>query len=296
MPSVRIVGPIVWAASVTGLIYLGCASYSVRRDVKDYKQRHRTDRTPTLAQVDGDARWASTPSSQTVNHMSPLSIWNSLSPVGKSVYSLLALNTGAFGLSRLAPALTAHLAHTPVFGRNYTLLASTFAQTSALNFAFITYATVIFGLQGGEGRVFAGSGSHFLSFYLGASTISTLGAHLWSALPGPMTYTRAIPTVGAGGAIMSLLGSWLMANPASKIGIMFLPVSWKAEDFFWGLVAFETVGTLGFLKWLPVAFDHPLHLCGLGIGALYTTYDGKTKVWEPARNIAYDIMRRVGLV
>lgn len=296
MPSVRIVGPIIWAASVTGLIYLGCASYSVRRDVKDYKQRHRTDRTPTLAQVDGDARWAPTPSSHTVNYMSPLSIWNSLSPVCKSVYGLLAVNTGAFGLSRLAPSLIARLTHIPMVGSNYTLLSSTFAQTSAFNFAFITYATVIFGLQGGEGKVFAGSGSHFLSFYLGASTISTLGAHLWSALPGPMKYTRAVPTVGAGGAILSLIGSWLLANPNSQIGIMFLPMSWKAEDFFWGLVTFETVGVLGLLRWLPVGFDHPLHLCGLGIGALYTKYDGKTKVWEPARNISFDIMRRVGLV
>ncbi|KXJ91705.1 hypothetical protein Micbo1qcDRAFT_161702 [Microdochium bolleyi] len=154
----------------------------------------------------------------------------------------------------------------------------------------------MFGLQVGEGRTFAGSGSHFLSFYLAAGTLSGLGSHLWEALPWRNTVGRAVPSLGASGAVMALVGSWLMTNPTGKIGIMFVPYSWEAQDFLWGLLAFEGLGALGALRFLRLSINHASHLSGLGLGALYTVYDGKKHVWEPARNIAFDIMCRTGLV
>ncbi|KAH7039663.1 uncharacterized protein B0I36DRAFT_309053 [Microdochium trichocladiopsis] len=294
-PRVRVLGPIVWAVSVSGLIYLGCAGYSVHHDVTDYKKRHRTTRTPTLAQVDNDSGWYWAPK-KADSQMLPVPLWGNLSPIGKSVYSLVAINAGLYGASRLTPTIPARLAHVPVLLKSYTLFTSTFVHGGALHWAFNAYATVMFGLQVGEGKVFAGSGSHFLSFYLSAGTLSGLGSHLWSALPWPQPITRFTPTLGASGAIMSIVGSWLMTNPTSQIGIIFVPMSWQAQDFLWGLLAFETLGAFGALKFLRLGINHASHLCGLGIGALYTTYDGKQHVWEPARNISFDIMRRVGLV
>ncbi|KXJ91706.1 hypothetical protein Micbo1qcDRAFT_161703, partial [Microdochium bolleyi] len=139
MPRVRVISPIIWAFSVSALIYLGCAGYSVYDDVKDYKKRHRSTKTPTLAQVDSDAGWQWAPSRRD-SDMSPIPLWGNLTPIGKDVYSLVALNAGIMGASRIAPMLPIQLAHTPIIPRNVTLFTSTFAHSSVLHWGFNAYA------------------------------------------------------------------------------------------------------------------------------------------------------------
>ncbi|KAI0095322.1 hypothetical protein F4814DRAFT_436567 [Daldinia grandis] len=311
LPPVPILRPALWAFAATAAIFLGCATYDVRRDVRNARKKG----------LFTDANIASYADLEDATHRGhavhsslfrkqppppPPSKWHPPGQIGemlaghndaeKLILGFSALNISLVGASSLAPAaFMQYFAHTPCFSPSYTLLTSTFGHAGLLHAGINTLALLQLGPEVARSRVFEGNGSHFAAFYLSAGIFSSLGSQLATILPTrTYKFNRLAPGLGASGVFMAILGVWATLHPNAHLGIIFLPGSYPVQNVLAGLVLFEMYGL--FVGFPYLRFGHGAHLAGLAIGSAYIYLDGKKRLWRPARKLAFGGMKLAKMV
>jgi len=87
---------------------------------------------------------------------------------------------------------------------------------------------------------------------------------------------RLHPSLGASGAVMTVLAAVCTKAPEAKLGIIFLPmITFSAIKALQALVAIDATGLL--LGWR--FFDHAAHLGGAIFGIWYVSY-GHKLMWR----------------
>jgi len=194
--------------------------------------------------------------------------WSGLSPGEKIFWPICALNTAVWAAWRFpswAPTMVTYFSSTPV-GRRICLplLLSTFSHYSFFHLAanmfvlhsFIPAAAQILGKE------------QFVAMYLTSGTIASLGSHFHKLFVG-----NAIPSLGASGAIMGILGLVCTRMPDIQLGLIFLPgVQFTADSALKAILAVDCAGVL--LGWKFM--DHAAHLSGCLFGIAFSHYGGST--------------------
>jgi rhomboid-like protein len=294
LPPVRVLGPTLWVFSVASTIYLGCAAYEVHQNIQETKKRTRGREGP-LTFKDIEVARINAAIRHPYSSTDPVSLSN-LTSAQKMIISIMGANVGIFATSRLIPGALGTVMHVPAGNWNFTLLSSMFGHGGLMHLGFNMYALLNFGQDAASSPTFASSGPHLTAFYLSSGLVASLAHHLTCIWPNPTH--RLVPALGASGAIMAILGAWAMNYPDARIGVILIPGSMPAKEALWVLIAFESwglfVGYRGGLSFL--SFAHAAHLAGLGFGAAYVHFDGKRRLWQPARKVAWNGMRRLGVV
>ncbi|KAI1207149.1 uncharacterized protein F4807DRAFT_189069 [Annulohypoxylon truncatum] len=309
LPKVPVLRPTIWAIAATATIYIGCATYSVYREVRVVKQRgdyeeyvinsyddleyvrRRGDsshRIPSRRQTTA-AKWYPTEQLWT--------IFKGRTDADIMLLCAAALNLSLFGISPLAPGSVApYLKHIPVSSPNKTLLTSAFGHSGAIHTTLSTVVLLQLASKTTRSRVFEGNGSHFAAFYLSTGIFTSLGHQLATLLPTrKYRFFRLTPARGASGVICAFLGAWATMNPNMRLSFLFLPgYSFHVQDFLAFMVILETYGL--FIGLPYKSMPHAAHLSGLAIGSAYTYFDGKKNVWHPTCQSAFLLMKRLKMI
>uniref|UniRef100_A0A8D0KNC6 rhomboid protease n=1 Tax=Salvator merianae TaxID=96440 RepID=A0A8D0KNC6_SALMN len=197
--------------------------------------------------------------------------WNSLSNGQRTVSGIIAANVFVFCLWRV-PSL--HRIMITYFTSNpasrvlcFPMLLSTFSHFSFLHMAANMYvlwsfSTSIVSLLGTE---------QFMAVYLSAGVVSTFASYVCKAATG-----RFGPSLGASGAIMTILAAVCTKMPEAKLAIIFLPMfTFTAGNALKAIIALDSAGLI--LGWK--FFDHAAHLGGALFGMWYVTY-GHQLIWK----------------
>ncbi|XP_016156175.1 PREDICTED: presenilins-associated rhomboid-like protein, mitochondrial isoform X1 [Ficedula albicollis] len=147
------------------------------------------------------------------------------------------------------------------------MLLSTFSHFSLFHMAANMYvlwsfSSSIVSLLGCE---------QFIAVYLSAGVISTFVSYVAKMATG-----RFEPSLGASGAIMTVLAAVCTKMPEAKLAIILLPMfTFTAGSALKAIIAFDTAGLA--LGWR--LFDHAAHLGGALFGMWYVTY-GHELIWK----------------
>ncbi|KAI2625942.1 hypothetical protein GGR54DRAFT_593763 [Hypoxylon sp. NC1633] len=218
---VPILRPTLWAFAATATIYIGCAAYDVRRDVRDAKRR-RLFRDGIVGSYDdfekaySSSRFRSRRSSSDDDDDDDESPkWLPMGQIAelfaehsgamKFTMGAVALNNVLFLANSFAPGpFMQRFSHIPVSSPNHTMLTSIFVHYGLMHIAVNTWVLFQFAPQVAQSRLFEGNGSHFAAFYLSTGILSSLGEQFATILP-TRTYrmNRYARGVGASGVLMA---------------------------------------------------------------------------------------------
>ncbi|CAG8962231.1 hypothetical protein HYFRA_00005284 [Hymenoscyphus fraxineus] len=279
-PPIRVLGPTLWCFGVAGIIYVGCATYETYQEVQESKRR------PGPLTVKG------TNLASYGRGTTGTGLLGDLTGAEKALVTIGALNIGIYGAARAVPRTIMTFAHIPTSGRNFTMLTSTFGHFGAVHLALNMFALFSLGHPVAESPTFTSSGSHLTAFYLSTGLFATLGQHLRAAAPRRSIWL--LPTLGASGAIMGLFGVWATLYPDNRIGVMLLPGSLTAGEVLIFAIAFDAWGTVFGFPYIK--FAHPAHLTGVLAGAAYVHFDGKKRLWQPTKRLAFNSMKRLSMI
>jgi len=298
LPRAPFVRPVLWSLTASGVIYLGCAGYDVYQDIQVLKSRGRGfSRNNEIKYEDTEGRYQAAqvrnPFQQTTTKEQASQVLTNMTGEGSLFTALVLSNITAFALTRLVPGTSNYFAHIPASARNYTLLTHMFGHTGLIHLGLNMFGLFTFGGPVARSKTFERNASHLTAFYLCSGIMAGLTHHLSTMLPWKNPVVRALPALGASGAVMAIVGAFATLFPHAKIGIVLIPFSLPASQFLPALLLFETWGTLigyRFLNW-----GHGAHLAGLLTGMGYIKWDGKERLWRPARKMAFNQMKRMGL-
>ncbi|XP_064440625.1 presenilin-associated rhomboid-like protein, mitochondrial isoform X1 [Mirounga angustirostris] len=111
----------------------------------------------------------------------------------------------------------------------------------------------------------------FMAVYLSAGVISNFVSYVCKVATG-----RYGPSLGASGAIMTVLAAVCTKIPEGRLAIIFLPMfTFTAGNALKAIIAMDTAGMV--LGWK--FFDHAAHLGGALFGIWYITY-GHELIWK----------------
>lgn len=111
----------------------------------------------------------------------------------------------------------------------------------------------------------------FLGVYLTSGVFTSLASYVHKVATARMGYS-----LGASGAICTVLGLFGTLVPDARMQILFLPMfTFTAASAIKGLMAIDTVGILAGWRF----FDHAAHLSGIVYG-IFWCYVGQRLVWE----------------
>ncbi|XP_068173556.1 presenilin-associated rhomboid-like protein, mitochondrial isoform X2 [Antennarius striatus] len=221
--------------------------------------------------------------------------WNSLSQGQKTVAVIIAANTIVFCCWRvpfLQPSMIKYFTANPASNTLCSpMLLSTFSHFSFLHMAANMYVLWSFSTTAGT---ILGT-EDFVAIYLSAGVISTFVSYTWKVATG-----LAGPSLGASGAIMSILAAVCTKIPEAKLAIVFLPMfTFSAANVSFGftyfhfvtsmmnpsslsfpqalkaIIALDTTGVL--LGWK--FFDHAAHLGGAMFGIWSISSGNSLIVW-----------------
>ncbi|XP_066535411.1 presenilin-associated rhomboid-like protein, mitochondrial [Hoplias malabaricus] len=259
----RLVKPLVFTVGFTGCSFGGAAIWqyeSLKSRVQSYFDEVRADWLDKLRpQKHGDFR-------KQINQW-----WNSLSEGQRTVTGIIASNVLVFCCWRI-PSLQRTMVK--YFTSNpasktlcWPMLLSTFSHFSLFHMAANMYvlwsfSSSIVNMMGKE---------QFLAMYLSAGVISTFVSYVSKTATG-----RLGPSLGASGAIMTVLAAVCTKMPEAKLAIIFLPMyTFTAGNALKAIVALDTAGLI--LGWR--FFDHAAHLGGALFGIWYIFY-GHELIWK----------------
>ncbi|KAL5240085.1 hypothetical protein ACI65C_007495 [Semiaphis heraclei] len=140
------------------------------------------------------------------------------------------------------------------------LLLCAFSHSSPVHFCFNMYALHTFcrGVIQPWGEM---GPEEFTAMYLSGCVVSSLASIIFRRslkFPGK--------SLGASGAILSVVGYFSLSNPDQKLGIIFLPtIQFDAIDALFGIISLDIAGLL--FKWQM--FDHAAHLGGTLFGIMF---------------------------
>ncbi|KAI7810137.1 presenilins-associated rhomboid-like protein, mitochondrial [Triplophysa rosa] len=197
--------------------------------------------------------------------------WSGLSEGQKTVTGIIAINSVVLCCWRIPSmqrTMVKYFTSNPASRtRCFPMVLSSFSHYSIIHmmanmYVLWTFSTSIVSLLGKE---------QFLALYLSGGVISTFASYVFK------TSTRRLgPSLGASGAIMTILAAVCTKIPEAKLGIILLPVvSFSAGNALKAVVAMDTAGLL--LGWR--FFDHAAHLGGALFGVWYTLY-GNEMIWR----------------
>ncbi|KAI4873847.1 hypothetical protein NFI96_031927, partial [Prochilodus magdalenae] len=204
--------------------------------------------------------------------------WNSLSEGQKTVTGIIAANALVFCFWRV-PSLQRTMVR--YFTSNpaskalcWPMLLSTFSHYSLFHMAANMYvlwsfSSSIVNMMGRE---------QFLAMYLSAGVVSTFVSYVAKTATG-----RLGPSLGASGAIMTVLAAVCTKMPEAKLAIIFLPMytftagnlTTTVSQALKAIVALDTAGLV--MGWR--FFDHAAHLGGALFGIWYILY-GHELIWK----------------
>ncbi|XP_045201500.1 presenilins-associated rhomboid-like protein, mitochondrial [Mercenaria mercenaria] len=201
-------------------------------------------------------------------------IWNQIPPARKLVVEIVAANVAIFMLwkvPRLYPVMSRYFLCMPT--RAHSVLASTlsaFSHTAGFHvfanmYVLWSFSAPLCSTLGKE---------QFLAVYLAGGTAAGLTSSVYRVMSGKM-----IPSLGASGAILSLIAIVCLQFPDARISIAFvdqiIPHSFSAKSAIIGLIILDCVGIARGWRFL----DHAGHLGGVLFGLFYHKY-GKHLIWE----------------
>lgn len=196
--------------------------------------------------------------------------WNSLKDSEKVFYPILATNVLVFGAWRvrsLQPYMVKYFCSNPS-GRAICLpmILSTFSHYSALHLAANMYVLYSF-----MPAAIASLGKEqFTAMYLSAGVISSFASFLFKVVANQPGLS-----LGASGAIMSVLSYVCVQYPDTKLSIIFLPMyTFAAGSAIKVIMSVDLAGVI--LGWK--FFDHAAHLGGALFGIAWC-YWGNTHIW-----------------
>ncbi|XP_016887409.1 presenilins-associated rhomboid-like protein, mitochondrial isoform X2 [Cynoglossus semilaevis] len=197
--------------------------------------------------------------------------WNSLSEGQKTVTGIIAANVLVFCCWRipsLQPTMLKYFISTPASkALCLPMLLSTFSHYSFFHMAANMYVLWSFS----SSAVSMLGREQFMALYLSAGVVSTFVSYVSKVATG-----RICMSVGASGAIMTILATVCTKMPEAKLAIIFLPMfTFTAANALKAIVALDTAGLL--LGWQ--FFDHAAHLGGTMFGIWYALY-GHDLIWK----------------
>ncbi|XP_066509033.1 presenilin-associated rhomboid-like protein A, mitochondrial [Hoplias malabaricus] len=197
--------------------------------------------------------------------------WSRLTEGQKTTTGIIALNTVVLCCWRIPfmqRTMFKFFTSSPVSKtRCLPMLLSSFSHYSILHmmanmYVLWTFSTSAVSLLGRE---------QFLALYLSGGVFSTLISYICKTATG-----RLGRSLGASGAVMTVLAAVCSKTPEAKLGIILLPIlSFTAGNALKTLVALDTVGLL--LGWRML--DHAAHLGGVLFGVWYIVY-GHELIWR----------------
>ncbi|CAH0557736.1 unnamed protein product [Brassicogethes aeneus] len=209
--------------------------------------------------------------------------WNSLSPGERVFVPICALNVlifAAWRVPRLQPFMLKNFCSNPASPNVcWPMLLSTFSHYSLFHLLANMYVLHSFS----AGAVHSLGQEQFLALYLSGGVISSFTSYLYKVVmkkPGL--------SLGASGAIMTILSYVCTQYPETRLGIILLPFfTFSAGTAIKFIVGLDTAGVIMGWKF----FDHAAHLGGAATGIAWALY-GNQYVWqkrEPLLQYWHDI-------
>ncbi|XP_053502904.1 presenilins-associated rhomboid-like protein, mitochondrial [Ictalurus furcatus] len=259
----RLVKPLVFTIGFTGCSFGTAAIWqyeSLKSRVQSYFDEVRADWLDKLRpQKHGDLR-------KQINQW-----WNSLSEGQRSVTGIIAANAVVFCCWRipsLQRSMLKYFTSNPTSSaRCWPMLLSSFSHYSFFHMAANMYVLWSFS----SSAVSMMGKEQFVAVYLSAGVISSFASYVCKTLTGRMG-----PSLGASGAIMTVLAAVCTKMPEAKLAIVFLPMyTFTAGNALKAIVALDTAGLI--MGWR--FFDHAAHLGGALFGIWYIIY-GNELIWK----------------
>lgn len=320
LPSVPIIGPVLWSVAAVGTTWFTCAAYEVHRDLnkvtrmESFRESHRphiSERELEMARLTIAIQERYPPSPK--NHRGldgsnpVVAWWERQGECGRVVASIIGINLCTLVPSTILPPakdfLLRNFAHFPAMPdfRSHQLLTSAFLHTGPLHLGVNMVAFYTFSLNGvgGKGAVHTpalqSSGSALLAFCLSAAVTSSLGYHI-STLFRTEKLARFGFGLGFSGVASALIATACVAQPHVKIPLI---IPMKARDFLSCLEGIEVLGALGLVGRLIPSMSnasHAAHLSGLLFGEAYARWSGRGELWLFFRSQAFRLMKRLGAI
>ncbi|XP_049737434.1 presenilins-associated rhomboid-like protein, mitochondrial isoform X2 [Elephas maximus indicus] len=176
--------------------------------------------------------------------------WNNLSDGQRTVTGIIAANVIVFCLWRV-PSL------------QRTMIRYFTSNPASTNmYVLWSFSSSIVNILGQE---------QFMAVYLSAGVISNFVSYMCKVATG-----RYGPSLGASGAIMTVLAAVCTKIPEGRLAIILLPMfTFTAGNALKAIIAMDTAGLI--LGWR--FFDHAAHLGGALFGIWYITY-GHELIWK----------------
>ncbi|XP_047449182.1 presenilins-associated rhomboid-like protein, mitochondrial [Mugil cephalus] len=214
--------------------------------------------------------------------------WNGLSEGQRTVTGIIAANVIVFCCWRLPPLQHLMVRYFTANPASKTLCSPMLLSTFS-HFSFFHMAANMYVLWSFSSSVVSMMGrEQFMAVYLSAGVISTFFSYVCKTATG-----RFGPSLGASGAIMTVLAAVCTKMPEAKLAIIFLPMfTFTAGNALKAIVAVDTAGLV--LGWRFL--DHAAHLGGALFGIWYILF-GHELIWknrEPFVKIWHELRTRGG--
>ncbi|XP_063349392.1 presenilin-associated rhomboid-like protein, mitochondrial [Pelmatolapia mariae] len=276
----RLVRPLVFTIGFTGCSFGSAAIWqyeSLKTRVQSYFDELRADWLEKVRpQKRGDIR-------KEINQW-----WNSLSEGQRTVTGIIAANAIVFCCWRV-PSLQRFMIRYFTANPASRTLCSPMILSTFSHFSFFHMAANMYVLWSFSTSAVSMLGrEQFMAVYLSAGVISTFVSYVCKMATG-----RFGPSLGASGAIMTILAAVCTKIPEAKLAIIFLPMfTFTAGNALKAIVAMDTAGLV--LGWR--FFDHAAHLGGAMFGIWYVLF-GHELIWknrEPFVKLWHDFRTRRG--
>ena len=253
-----LVKPFAFAVVVTGISYTGAAIWQYeefRQLAKRHQRRLFNDRNYYYFGKAGGLR-------HQLNMW-----WNQLDPGEKLICGIIGINVVVFLAWRtpqFSAFMTSYFTASPMAkASTWPMLLSMFSHYSFFHmfinmyvlWSFAPAATSLFGKE------------HFAATYLSAGVIASFAGYMHK-----VARASTLPSLGASGAILALIGIVGTSHPDTQLSIAFVnhiyPHSFSASAGVKSLIVLDTLGVLFGWKFL----DHAAHLGGMLFGIWYAKY------------------------
>jgi rhomboid-like protein len=177
-----------------------------------------------------------------------------------TVASLIAINTAVFlawktPLPPIWRVLNRYFISVPAIPHAASMLGAAFSHQSLTHLGMNMAVLYVFGTSLCE-QIGAGP---FLGLYLSGGVASSFASLAYNVV----RQRFGVVSLGASGAIATLIGAYAVMNPDAQLYVIFLPfLMLRAKTFVACLAVVETLGIVRGWKVL----DHVAHLSGLGWG------------------------------
>ena len=197
--------------------------------------------------------------------------WNQLSEGEKVLVPIVILNVIVFAMWRvpsLEVSMFKYFSANPQFSnKGLPMLLSAFSHAS-----FLHLAVNMFVLHSFSRPIVSAIGKEqFVGLYLSSCAVTSFFSHVSKIATGRMGFS-----LGASGAICTVLGVFGTLVPDARMQIIFLPFfTFSAAVGIKALMALDTAGLIAGWK----MFDHAAHLSGVLFG-IWWCYQGNHLIWE----------------